>query len=106
MLFNIFTKYPALAATITTIGISLVVFFSFAVAGWPGKPGGCRNDFTSSGCFCERPRHANFWIAQPANTWSNLSFPFVALIIAYCIDTGMFVSGSDLDADTTIQLTR
>jgi len=64
---------------------SLLVFFVsfgavvlFAAAGWPGAPNHC---LVQGDCYCEAPRPG--WIAQPANTWSLLSFSLAGLVIAW-----------------------
>lgn len=84
---ELFIAWPILACTTLTTSATLIVFFSFAAAGWPGKSNGCDEAYlTQADCYCERPR-GNAWLKQPANTLSNLAFCVVALGIAYCCDS-------------------
>ncbi|NIM94240.1 MAG: hypothetical protein GTO18_11085 [Anaerolineales bacterium] len=62
--------------------ISMVVFFILGLAGWPGKDDSCvqnRSGGAENACYCER-FHPGM-IKQPINTWSNLGFVFVGLLI-------------------------
>jgi hypothetical protein len=55
--------------------VSLSILGIFALDGWPGTTG------VTAGTFCEAFRQGT--IKQPANTWSNLGFLSVGLIIGW-----------------------
>ncbi|MCG8592522.1 MAG: ceramidase domain-containing protein [Proteobacteria bacterium] len=73
----------ATALTATLVGVGFLV--AMASAGWPGATNGCLEpDATRPDCFCERSEQR--WIAQPANTLSNLGFVGVGLAIGVWAD--------------------
>lgn len=85
-----------LSVSIATTAISMSVLLTFAAKHWPGETNGCFDDYmTKEWCFCERPRGDQpgiKWIAQPANTWSNISFILSSLFMAWSADTKKFPS--------------
>lgn len=94
MIRPVLSKWPVLSTTVLTTSVWLIIFFSVALAGWPGQKSGCFDDYlTDPNCFCERPRR-DALIAQPANTWSNLSFIVVALFISWSADAKTFPNKS------------
>jgi drug/metabolite transporter (DMT)-like permease len=79
-------RSPILAWTFGASVAGIVVFLALAAAGWPGfEPNHCRVELRPT-CFCEKA--GDGWIAQPANTWSNLGFVVVGLAIAAAADRG------------------
>src|SRR4051812_15596025 len=66
--------------------LALLIFFYFAALGWPGEPSGCALK-TPDTCFCERFLRAGELIKQPANTWGNLGFITVGLLILRQVGT-------------------
>lgn len=70
----------------------IMIFFVLGTIGWPGDPDPCTHADPGSGrpdiCFCERydlthPR----LVQQPANTWSNLGYVVVGLLILWQVGT-------------------
>src|SRR3990172_103423 len=54
----------------------LVTFLALGAVGWPGRDDEC---VQQSACYCERFRVG--MVKQPSNTWSNLAFVLVGLLI-------------------------
>ncbi len=69
---------PLLLGVIEVVGC-LVVFFVLGARGWPGDNDDCL-DSTPDTCYCERPR-TDRMVLQPVNTWSNVGFILVGLVI-------------------------
>ncbi len=63
---------------IIVTGGSLVVFFTLGRRGWTGKPDDCVEGGVDI-CFCEKLQPG--MIRQPSNTWSNLAFVLVGLLL-------------------------
>ena len=59
-------------------GGSLVVFFALGRRGWTGKLDDCVEGGVDI-CYCEKLRPG--MVKQPSNTWSNLAFVLVGLLI-------------------------
>jgi hypothetical protein len=62
--------------------VLMAVFFTLGAMGWPGEPDSCTRrqpNGANNGCYCER-FHAGM-IKQPINTWSNIGFVVVGLLI-------------------------
>lgn len=57
-------------------GVALVLVFILGSGGWPGEDDDC---IARQDCHCERLRSGI--IKQPSNTWSNLAFVLVGLVI-------------------------
>ncbi len=64
-------------AALVALG-SAILFVVAANAGWPGEPNSC---LAAGDCFCEAPGPG--WVRQPSNTWSNLGFVLVGLVVAW-----------------------
>lgn len=87
----------ALAACLAGVG----VLIAFAAAGWPGAPNTCAQQMHPV-CFCERLRIG--WVAQPANTFSNLGFMVVGLSIAVVVDRRLWPWDSRVNLLTATRL--
>lgn len=61
--------------------ITLIVFIIIGLNGWPGPFDGCVNSM----CFCEQS-DSTALIAEPINTWSNLAYIFMGLLILWKVD--------------------
>jgi hypothetical protein len=75
--------HRALALTAAATAAALAALLALGLAGWPGQPNGCFETMRPN-CFCEGP-----WpglVAQPANTFSNLGFVAVGLVLAALAD--------------------
>lgn len=72
-------------------GLGLVIFFVLVARGWPGEDDDCiaRDD-----CHCERIRPRG--IKQPSNTWSNLAFVIVGMLILINAGGARAVSGNPM----------
>lgn len=56
------------------IGVLMLVFLGFVIAGWPGTPDRCVADIPNT-CYCEAFVATDIGkagVRQPVNTWSNL----------------------------------
>ncbi len=74
-------------------GVALAIFFVLGARGWPGEDDDCiaRDD-----CHCERLRPGR--IKQPSNTWSNLAFVLVGLLILFHAGGAGAISGNPMAA--------
>lgn len=72
-------------------GMALAIFFVLVKRGWPGEDDDCiaRDD-----CHCERIRSGG--IKQPSNTWSNLAFVLVGMLILISAGGSRAVSGNPI----------
>jgi len=61
--------------------ISLVIFIIIGLQGWTGDFDLCNNSM----CFCEM-MVPDALIAEPVNTWSNLAYIFMGLLILWKVD--------------------
>mmetsp|Transcript_4890 Transcript_4890/g.7067 ORF Transcript_4890/g.7067 Transcript_4890/m.7067 type:complete len:381 (+) Transcript_4890:198-1340(+) len=81
-------KYPCLIANLLLNGIGWGVLLVLAITGdIHNDQSGCYDG--DSNCFCEDASIERF-VAQPANTWSNLGFTIGGLFIAWAVDTKRF----------------
>ena len=64
-------------AALVALGCA-ILFVVAANAGWPGESNSC---LAAGACFCEAPGPG--WVRQPSNTWSNLGFVLVGLVVAW-----------------------
>jgi hypothetical protein len=79
-----FNKYRELWGGLAAVVLALVLFFIPAALGWPGTPDSCTTDVPNT-CYCENFVRPGEWVKQPANTWSNLGFITVGLLILWQI---------------------
>ena len=75
-------KHPYFLSGILFFSISLVIFYIFAFAGWPGAPHFC---IELDHCYCETIQY-DALVRQPSNTWSNLSLVISGLYIIYTLE--------------------
>jgi hypothetical protein len=68
-------SHSCLAAPIAVSALASIVLWAVGVAGWPGETG------AAGLIYCEASR-AGF-VAQPANTWSNLAYVAVGILIGW-----------------------
>jgi hypothetical protein len=87
-------KWRNTTVTLMFFIVGWTSLFIMGKNGWPGKdvPLNCFEEYlTNPECMCEKPR-PNSIIAQPVNTFSNLSYAVGGIFIAWCSDTQSFPS--------------
>ena len=70
--------YPELGICAASLAFCAIAFVLLAGGGWPGVAHEC---VVTATCYCEAGRPG--WIAQPANTWSSLTFIVAGRAIAW-----------------------
>ncbi len=79
-----FNKHKELWWGLAAFAIFLAIFLTLAARGWPGAPDSCVSDVPNT-CYCENFVRPGALIKQPANTWSNLGFVGVGLLLLWRI---------------------
>ena len=70
---------------LTAVGVFMLLFLVFALAGWPGPVDSCVLDRPNT-CFCEAFSPPGLLqIKQPINTFTNLSYIVVGLLILWSL---------------------